>query len=240
MKKIVIILVIALFFMTEVYSQNYKQLKGFEYKEVICGNPIGDKEPPVLFVMHFSGGKPEILINYFANFDFPVKVIFIIGEYRFEDGFSYYPQEYYDETFTSREKTKIQKRVTKKIKKFIWSFLKINKVKSKTAIIGASQGGDLSILLSVNYPELFDLAIPIAATIESNSIFRNPRNKSNVSIKLIHGTEDPIVHIESIRKINSILKSKNHKTELREYEGKKHEISEEMIQDYTNWLRSIN
>ena len=237
--RIPIIILILFFGCSLVFSQSYEYAKGFSYKEVICGHPQSNEDVPVLFALHFSGAKPEDVLPYFGKFEFPIKVVFIIGNHKLEKGYSFYPPTYYDPDFYKRLKTRYQKKVTKQLIRFIRFYIKNHGKDSKTAIVGASQGGDLALLLASNYPNVFDLSIPIAATIETNAIFKKPHNKKHVSIQLLHGGQDTIVPITSIRRIYKYLEELHYQIHLNEFPNKSHEISKGMIEDVAKWLKAM-
>jgi predicted esterase len=221
---------------TTIFSQNYEVLNSTNYVEKFYGNTITDKNTPIIFAFHYMGSDPEEFEKLFSDIDFPVKVVYVAGECEFENGYSFYPVEYYD-IMSDEEKGLVQAKTAEKINAFIAEYKKQGNNNSPSIVIGVSQGGDLSYLLALNYPDQFVLSVPIAASIEKKAINKVHFINKNQHIYPFHGTLDKIVPINEARETCEYLKIQGFNVNLIEFENKGHEVSIEMKEKYKSLIK---
>lgn len=209
-----------------------KSLEGYFYKEVIENTNASNAHIPLLIALHWMRSTPDEFSIYMKGFKTPVRILFVEGPYEFKEGYSFYatsPENYYK--MSEDNKMKVLLAETEKLSKFIEAATKLYSPTVKPAIIGASQGGDLSFVIGLNYNHLISLSCPLLATIDDRIIFQDKPAKL-ASIVAFHGIEDPIVNVNTIKNHIKNAKKQGFKAKLHLYKRVKHEISYKMKSDY--------
>ncbi|MBU1013928.1 MAG: hypothetical protein KKG99_13070 [Bacteroidetes bacterium] len=219
-----------------VFPQDLSTIDSIRYLEKRYGNLTIEGKAPLIFAFHYMGSTPSGFYKIFSDIDFPVKVVYVAGEYEFENGYSFYPVEYYDE-MNEKEKALCQAKTVEKINRFITEYKKRVNNNSPSIVIGVSQGGDLSYLLALNYSDQFVLSVPIAASIQKEAIKAVDFNNNNQHIFPFHGTIDKIVPISEARETCEFIKTLGFNVNLIEFENKGHEVSIEMKEKYKSLIK---
>lgn len=217
-------------------SQDKSQINSIRYLEKTYCNAVETTNLPIVFALHYMGSTPSGFEKLFSDIDFPVNVVYVAGEYEFENGYSFYPVEYYDE-MNEQEKALCQAKTVEQINRFIVEYKKRVNNNSPSILIGVSQGGDLSYLLALNYPDQFVLSVPIAASIQKEAIRAVHCKSKNQQIYPFHGKIDKIVPIGEARKTCGFVKTLGFNVNLIEFENKGHEVSVEMKEKYKSLIK---
>ncbi len=213
-------------------QETEKQIAGYKYKQVILNTEIPADGLPIIIGLHWSSSNPDEFEKYLTGFTRPVRLILVQAPYPYKTGFSFFrrePEDYYK--LPVDEKMAVLLQEGEKLSKFVEEITELYKPKIKPAIIGASQGGDLSYVIAVRYNQLISLSCPLLATMDER-IIKTLQLKNSAPIYVFHGTADPIVKIASAKQHIKSLKKNGFKVKLATYENVGHDIPDAMKTDY--------
>jgi phospholipase/carboxylesterase len=119
-------------------------------------------------------------------------------------------------------------------------FLKsiIKKYKVKPIVAGFSQGGDISFLLAIYYPDLIKAAFPLAGFVHRqrfDDVKKHTQRK--VPIYIYQGEDDKIVSVNYSRKEVLELRS-FFSISITTYPGLGHDFSPQMKRDYAALMKT--
>ncbi len=213
----------------EEYWIRIKSIAGFEYTEVIIGEEKADL--PLLVAFHYSGSDAAETLTFYDSIKVPLRIIIPKGNFPHKKGFSYFKPGYY------QQDSAMQFSMARKTVDSLAAFVRAVNMKFKTRAIvsGASQGGDISLLLAVYYPRLIKASFPVAAVI-SKHIRVNTGNRTPVYF--FHGETDPIVSIDYTRMMVKSLEKKL-PVKLFTYKEIGHDISPAMKTDYSRLIEKL-
>jgi phospholipase/carboxylesterase len=213
----------------------YYFAEGFNYYEIVKGGKTDNKQLPLLVAFHYSSSKPEELISYYDSLQTPVRVIIPRGNYPKRNGYSYFPQDHYAKDSLN------QMRTVKGTVDSIAVFLKAisRKYKAKPIVSGISQGGDISLLLAIHYPQLIRASFPLLGFIHRQA-YQDLKGSSvkGVPVYMFQGEDDKIVPANYTRKEVSFLKNKFQIT-LSTYPQTGHDVTAAMEKDYSVLMRAL-
>jgi predicted esterase len=216
----------------------YNDLEGFSYCETVRGEKVSGKKLPLVILFHYSSSTPEELLTYFDSLTTPVRIILPRGNHRKRSGYSYFAPDHY--TKDSVTQALAVRRTADSIAVFVKAVGE--KYKTLPVVSGISQGGDLSLLLALYYPELIKASFPIAGFVHRQVFvdFQKTPGKS-VPVFIFQGEDDPIVSLKYIQKEVAVL-SKSLKVSLFTYPKTGHDVSPEMKNEYSSliskWARN--
>jgi predicted esterase len=199
----------------------------------------GDMKPdtPIVLVLHYMSGTADSLRVLLEGYSQPIRAVFLQGKYPCGEGYSWYPQDTAFYNLPEAEQAPDILQVAEEVAGFLREYRKLYPG-AKTAVTGMSQGGDLSLALAVYYPDLIDLAVPLAGRVIRPETFAQPADILP-KVTLMNGTVDEIVTIESAREALRWLRDHGFDAELREYENVGHGISRQMVSDLHQCLESL-
>lgn len=231
------VLLLILFIVSFIASAQlkYQKIAGFEYAESIKGNANASNQLPVLIAFHFSSSRPSEAIEEYDSLKFPVRIIAPKGNFRKEGGYSYFPSEYYSKDSLT------QMALSKQTLDSVAAFVKAigQKYKTKPIVAGFSQGGDLSFLLAIYYPQLIKAAFPFAGFVHRQRWEDVKKHaQKSVPVYIYQGDVDKIISVNFSRKEVRELKSYFNIT-LTTYPGLGHDYSPEMMRDYSAMMKKI-
>lgn len=131
------------------------------------------------------------------------------------------------------------KKESLKMAEFIKAAYKKYKPIKKPVIIGASQGGDISCMTGIYYPELVSAVFPFLAVLDAQTMKTPIQNVESISFKIFHGKEDSVVPIELVRRQKQFLAKNGLISELFEIDNCGHQITNEMKMAYMSEIRKI-
>lgn len=113
-------------------------------------------------------------------------------------------------------------------------------VKPGDAVLGGfSQGGMMTYGTGLARPDVFRGLICLSGKVTGSDILRQKLPaKRTQSIFVSHGRQDTIISIEDARVAKQFLDHEGYTPEYREYDMG-HEISAEVLEDLTRWLRNV-
>ena len=209
-------------------TQGLKQAGGFLYYDTILNNPTGIKDLPLIVAFHYSSSNPKEAITEYDSVKMPVRIIAPQGNFRKREGYTYFPSDYYSLDSTA------QMRISKTYVDSIAIFLKaiIKKYKRKPIVAGFSQGGDISFLLGIFYPDLVKAAFPLAGFVHRQRFDEvKKHSQKTVPIYIFQGEDDKIVSVNYSRK--EVLELNSHfNISIKTYSGLGHDFSPQMKRDY--------
>jgi predicted esterase len=127
-----------------------KSLDNIPYWE--CGQV--EASTPITLVLHWMGGDAAAIQKVlFDKFDTSLRLIFLEGQYPSGDelgGYSWYPAEVAFYQRSEAEQAPDIRRQADRIADFLTQLKAVYPV--KTAVIGMSQGGDLTLAMAAYYP----------------------------------------------------------------------------------------
>lgn len=201
----------------------------FEYIEKGAGDIT-------IFVFHFMTGTKDSM-GFLLNQD-NVRYVFPEGKYETGHnlgGKSWYigELEFYDSWSNARQAEAILDTAHE-----MAAFMKKIAPSGKRIVTGMSQGGDLSIMLAVHYPELIHAALPAAGRLFPPSNF-DAKGQALPPVHLYQGEVDENVPVELAQNAHTWLQNHDYTTTLTIYPDVGHDYSMEMIEDIRDKVREL-
>lgn len=225
-----------LFFSSIIVSEaqrisEYKTIGGFKYLEIGVNTSGKDEiNLPVIIGFHYSSSTPQEAIGEYDQIKEPVRLIFPQGNFHKRSGFSYFPPDYYSKD--SLTQVNLSKITLDSIAGFVRAIGK--KYNRKPIVAGFSQGGDISFLLAIYYPELITAAFPLAGFVHRQRMEEGKLHaQKTVPILLYQGEDDKIVPVRySHRAVQQL--SPYFSISIKTYPGLGHDFSPQMKKDYVS------
>ncbi|PST81816.1 hypothetical protein C7T94_18280 [Pedobacter yulinensis] len=234
-----IFLILLLFILQRAGAQKVTDtLSGYRYEERILHAPQPAADLPLIIGLHWSGSTPEAFAAYLDDLKVAARLIVVRAPYPHKSGFSFFsrkPHDYYQ--LARQEKIAHFLAEGEKLSRFVRAISAKYPLAKKPVIIGASQGGDLSYLMAIRYPQLIRAALPLLATIDHQLI--GPAGKRPAQMYIYHGTADAIVPVEAVYGHVRLLKSAGYRVKLFTFRDLKHDISPEMKRAFISCLEKF-
>lgn len=202
-----------------------KSLGDMPYWEMQTGAPTPDA--PLVLALHWMSGDAAAMRFIFDGMITPLRVITLQGRFPSGDplgGYSWYTGEsaFYDQ---SEDEQALQiEAEARRIAAFLRNYKALHPV-SRIAVVGMSQGGDLTLALAQQHFELIDLAIPVAGRLPTALRLLVDFLPAHLpQVRLMHGVDDPIVPIAAAREATAWLREFGCDATLQEYPGVGHVI----------------
>jgi phospholipase/carboxylesterase len=228
-------LVLALFSTAACAQSDYQIAEGFKYVEIVRNTENVRVDLPVIIGFHYSSSTPQEAANDYDQITIPVRIILPQGNFRKRAGYTYFPVDYYSKDTLSQ--ISISKQIVDSIAVFVNTIG--DKYNRKPIVSGFSQGGDLSFLLAVYYPDLITAAFPLAGYIHSKRWTDEGLQKQKLTpIFIYQGEEDKIVPVAYSRNEVNTLK-KYFTISLKTYSGLGHDFSPAMKNDYADIMTKM-
>lgn len=215
---------------------------GLIYREGFTGEADASHYDLLIFAMHYMTGNASAMQFIFEGFEPSARLIFPQAMYALPDAegksYSWYPDEdnFYNQRTEAQQAPDIRiatDKVADLIRHLREGFT------GKVALVGMSQGGDITSHLLAYYPELMDVAIPMAGRL---SAVMRPDKITAEKLPTVHiltGDQDQYVPVEGVREVKSWLALQGYKVTMKEYIGVRHDIPDEAISDVQMILSSI-
>lgn len=211
-------------------QQMVQQAEGFNYLEAVKNTSNTGADLPVIIAFHYSSSTPKETINEYDQITAPVRVILPQGNFRKRAGFTYFPPDYYSKD--SLTQIKISKITVDSIADFVRAIGK--KYNRKPIVAGFSQGGDISFLLAIYYPELITAAFPLAGFVHKQRLDDiKLHTQKTVPILIYQGEADKIISVDYSKRNVEELGS-YFRISLKTYPGLGHDFSPQMKKDYAS------
>lgn len=218
----------------QLHDGSYHTAEGFDYEERVIQDNTGDKDLPVLVAFHFSSSTPEEAAGYYDSLGIPVRIILPRGNYRKRAGYSYFPPDHYTKDSVT------QMRTVRSTVDSVASFLRAigKKYNTKPVVSGISQGGDISLLLAIHYPDLIKASFPLLGFVH-RQVYETLKKPSggSVPVFMYQGEDDKIVSVNYTRKEIAFLRNIFQVT-LTVYPHLEHDVSPAMEREYSALMRT--
>lgn len=217
-------------FMTGKAQVADQHTNGLKYLEIVANTTNQSADLPVIIGFHYSSSTPLEAAMEYDQIKMPVRLILPKGNYRKRNGFSYFPPDYYSKD--SLTQLSLSKITLDSIADFVRAIGK--KYNCKPIVAGFSQGGDISFLLAIYYPELITAAFPFAGFVHRQRLADvKLQTQKFVPIAIYQGEDDKIISVNYTRKMVKEL-SGYFKISVTTYPGLGHDFSDKMKQDYAS------
>ncbi len=125
------------------------------------------------------------------------------------------------------------------VDEFITDVFERYKIKIGHVVLGGfSQGGMMAYRHGLRHPDKFKGLISLSSRISPRDIPKADISQGCQSIFISHGTLDEIIPIDAGHIARDLLTEKGYSTDYHEYEMA-HQITQEVIEDISNWLQSV-
>lgn len=218
------------------YGQSgYQSIAGFDFLEVVKPGELSERPIPVIIGFHYSSSDPSYAVTDYDEISSPVRLILPKGNFQKRDGWSYFPTDYYTKDSVS------QVAISRKTLDSIAVFVKAigEKYKTKPLVAGFSQGGDLSLLLAIYYPEIIRAGFPLAGFLHRQRWEDAKKNaQKDVGIYIYQGDADKIVSAQytqaQVKELGQFFN-----IHLNLYPGLGHDFNAQMKKDYAKLMEKI-
>lgn len=170
------------------------QLEGLSYVETITAGADEGSELPMLIALHYMTGSPATSIEDYGGVDVPVRLLSLKGPYPFEDGYSWFPDGYYELDAASQVEVTVS--VSDRVARFIRAAIQAFPTRGKPILTGYSQGADLTHMIALREPGLILAGIPMGGRFPAAWLDAAPAGAELPSqITLFHGAADKAVDV---------------------------------------------
>jgi phospholipase/carboxylesterase len=109
----------------------------------------------------------------------------------------------------------------------------------KVVLMGFSQGGGMTYRCGLGRPEVFaGLAALSSVMPDPEELTGNLPDQRTQPIFIAHGIHDDLAPVERAREAKALLEGLGYRPQYREY-AMRHEISQEMLEDLSPWVKSV-
>jgi phospholipase/carboxylesterase len=105
--------------------------------------------------------------------------------------------------------------------------------------MGFSQGGGMTYRCGLKSPDLFAGLVALSSTMPDQGELKShlPAQRTQ-PIFIAHGIHDDLAPVERAREAKALLEGLGYRPQYREY-AMRHEISQEMLEDLSPWVKSV-
>ena len=209
------------------------QFAGLSYVETLTGGADVGDELPMLIALHYMTGSPATSIEHYGGVDVPARLLSLEGPYEFEEGFSWFPDGYYELEAASQAEITVS--IADRIASFIQEATEAFPTRGKPILTGYSQGADLTHVIALREPELILAGLPMggrfrddwpAETTESTELLP--------TIILFHGATDTAVNVSESLAAATYYAANGVTVVLNIYAGVGHAYPVQMKKDFQN------
>lgn len=211
---------------------------GFRYLVLETAGAKPGAALPMIVGLHYSSAKPEAMLEYFDQIDFPVRIVLPQGAHPRRDGYSWFPADY--ARLSAAQQLDATFEAERKIAAFVDSATSKYATRGKPIVMGISYGGDLAFLLATRHPDKLRAAFPIAARFlpawmpDTNTC--EPRCPP---IHAMHGEQDTTVPMAPTRQAAERLRKMGFDVEFEPYPGVTHDFDARMEQDFAEKAKTL-
>lgn len=193
--------------------------------------PQGASESsPIVVAVHGRGDRPDRWVETWRTFPGRARIALPRAPNPLGDGFSWFDfrDGMTDEQFGAEVGAAEEK---------LWrGIAKLAAGKQRLIVTGFSQGGILSFAMASRHPDVIAHAFPIAGSCPGPLL---PKDKARAApVLAFHGTEDDVLQIRWAREAVKAFTEQGNRAELREYQGIKHALPNQMRADVWNAIVS--
>lgn len=214
------------------------QFAGLSYVETLTGDAGKNAELPMLIAMHYMSGSPATSIEDYAGLNMPIRLLSLQGPHNFGDGFSWFPDGYYD--LDAEAQLEVTIGVANQVASFIREAIQALPTKGKPILVGYSQGADLTHMIALREPGLILAGLPMGGRFPvewSDTAAGEPQLPSK--IVLFHGATDTAVDVRESLAAATYYAENGVTVVLHVYAGVGHSYPAQMKADYQRAIEQI-
>lgn len=206
------------------------ELDGITYLEYCTGASAASESLPCVLVLHWMGSGPQAMLPICAGYPQPARFLLPFAPLPLGDAYTWFPLDFYDQPLAEQGAT--IRAIADQLAGFLRSVSQQTPYRGKAAVMGLSQGGDLSYALALYHPDTIGLALPLAGRLVPE--FRTsdaPPAQERPAIRVFHGADDQVVPVAGAEEAVSWLQAQGFDAQLERYSDVGHDIPREMVID---------
>ncbi len=207
------------------------------FRAPLAARPSSSEKPPLVILLHGIGSNEADLFSFAPLLD----ERFFVASVRAPFALGYGGFGWFELGFSPQGLTANLAQATEshhKLLEFIGEITTKHDLDAQHVfLVGFSQGAIMSYVLMLTEPEKIAGVVAMSGrlVIEHLPPLANPEQLQGFPILVTHGVFDQVLPIENGREARDFLEKLPVNLEYREYEMA-HQVSEESLQDVTNWL----
>ncbi len=214
------------------------RIAGLNYVETLTDGADVADELPMVIAMHFMAGSPATSIAQYGDLDVPVRVLSLAGPHEFDDGFSWFPDGYYELDAASQLEVTIE--TAERVFRFIHEATQTFPTLGKPILVGYSQGADLIHMIALRQPDSIQAGLPMGGRFPDEWQVDAPLNTDiRPQIFLFHGATDAAVDVGASLAAATYYVRNGATVSLHVYAGVGHGYPEAMKTDYQSAIRRL-
>lgn len=211
---------------------------GLRYLVFETGNAKPDATLPMIVGLHYSSAKPETMLEYFDQIDFPARIVLPQGAYTRRDGYSWFPSDYAQLSAAQQDVAAFD--TERKLSAFVDAAAAKYATRGKPIVMGISYGGDLAFLLAIRHPDKVRAAFPVAARFLPAWMPKTNTCKPHCPpIYAMHGDADTTVPMGPTQQASARLREMDFDVALEPYPGVAHDFDARMKNDFSEKAKSL-
>lgn len=214
------------------------QLEGLTYVETLTAGAESGSELPMLIAMHYMTGSPATSIRDYGGVDVPVRLLSLQGPHPFEDGFSWFPDGYYELDAASQLEVTVE--IADRVARFIRAAVDAYPTRGKPILTGYSQGADLTHMIALRQPGLIHAGLPMGGRFPEAWLDGAPAGAALPSeMTLFHGAADQAVDVSESFAAAQYYSANGVTVTLHTYADVGHSYPAQMKRDYRDTVARL-
>lgn len=211
---------------------------GFRYLVFETAGAKADATLPMIVGLHYSSAKPEAMLEYFDQIDFPARIVLPQGAYTRRGGYSWFPTNYAQLNAAKQDDAAFA--AEQKLSAFVDAAAAKNATRGKPIVMGISYGGDLAFLLAIRHPDKVRASFPIAARfLPAWTPKTNDCKPHCPAIHAMHGDADTTVPMAPTQRAAAQLRKMGFDVAFEPYSGVAHDFDARMKKDFSEKSKSL-
>lgn len=193
---------------------------------------------PMIVGLHYSSAKPDAMIEYFDQIDFPARIVLPQGAFTRRDGYSWFPTDYAQLNAARQDDAAFD--AEQKLSAFVDAAVAKNATRGKPVVMGISYGGDLAFLLAIRHPDKVRASFPVAARFLPAWLPKTNTCRPRCSpIHAMHGDADTTVPMAPTQQAAAQLRKLGFDVAFESYPGVAHDFDARMEKDFSEKAKSL-
>jgi phospholipase/carboxylesterase len=211
---------------------------GFRYLVFEIAGAKPDAALPMIVGLHYSSAKPEAMLKYFDQIDFPARIVLPQGAYTRRDGYSWFPTDYAQLGAAQQDDAVFD--AERKLSVFVDAAAAKYATRGKPVVMGISYGGDMAFLLAIRHPDKVRASFPVAARFLPTWMPKtNTCKPSCPPIHAMHGAADTTVPIAPTQQAATRLREMGFDVGFESYPGVAHDFDARMQKNFSEKAKSL-
>lgn len=206
------------------------ELDGIRYLEYCTGTDAPSAELPCVLVLHWMGSGPETMLPICSAYPGAARFLLPFAPLPLGDAYTWFPLDFYDQPLTEQGTT--IRAIADQLAGFLRAVSRQSPYRGRAAVMGLSQGGDLSYALALYHPQTIGLALPLAGRLVPEFRVAEPVTQGErPAIWVFHGADDQVVPVDLAEEAVTWLQQQGFDAHLESYPDVGHDIPREMVVD---------